>query len=247
MLFRQKPPPNLTPNAVVNPADKPDSLANSPLSFAPSGESDADGLPQPTAFHLAAPPDASFAENRLRPPMSLSSMPINPSASASLPGGRADLPGRRAPDIPSLVGKRPSSTPESDSPEATATSDVRKLVVGREISLSGEIAACDVLVVEGTVEARLKNGRVIEVAKGGLFKGAVEIEDADIAGSFEGDITVRGALRIRASGRITGTIRYGLLEVEPGGRLSGSIEALADRPAESEAAPDRTAEALPQL
>ena len=34
--------------------------------------------------------------------------------------------------------------------------EVRKLIVGREISLSGEITSCDKLIVEGSVEANLK-------------------------------------------------------------------------------------------
>ena len=58
-----------------------------------------------------------------------------------------------------------------------------------------------------------------QIAESGLFKGSVEIDEADIGGRFEGDITVRGTLKVRASGRITGTIRYGQLEVEQGGRL----------------------------
>jgi cytoskeletal protein CcmA (bactofilin family) len=108
---------------------------------------------------------------------------------------------------------------------------MRKLIVGRDISLSGEIAACDVLVVEGTVEARLRDGRNIEISETGLFKGSVEIDEADIAGRFEGEITVRGRLKVRAGGRIQGSIRYGELEVEAGGQLSGDIQVIGAQPA----------------
>jgi cytoskeletal protein CcmA (bactofilin family) len=103
---------------------------------------------------------------------------------------------------------------------------MRKLIVGRDISLSGEITACDVLVVEGTVEAKLRDGRNIEIAESGLFKGSVEIDEADIAGRFEGDISVRGRLRLRSTGKINGSIRYGELEVEAGGQLIGEIQVL---------------------
>lgn len=135
------------------------------------------------------------------------------------------------PDIPRRVVEIPGTPPKRVAPTGTegnaaASTEMRKLIVGRDISLSGEIAACDVLVVEGTVEAKLRDGRVIEIADSGLFKGSVEIDDADIGGRFEGDITVRGTLKVRGTGRITGSIRYGTLEVENGGQLSGTIEVL---------------------
>jgi len=144
------------------------------------------------------------------------------------------------PEIPRRVVEIPGAPPRrSDTPVAGGSpmggslpsggaTDMRKLIVGRDISLAGEISACDVLVVEGTVEAKLRDGRNIEIAETGLFKGSVEIDEADIAGRFEGDISVRGRLRLRATGRITGTIRYGQLEVEAGGQLIGEIQSLSN-------------------
>ena len=107
-----------------------------------------------------------------------------------------------------------------------ASEGTRKLTVGRDITLSGEISACDILVVEGTVEARVREGRHIEISESGLFKGTVEIDEADIAGRFEGDITVRGRLRVRSSGRIDGKVQYGELEVEAGGHIEGEVHGL---------------------
>jgi len=103
--------------------------------------------------------------------------------------------------------------------------ELRKLTVGREITLSGEITSCDMLVIEGSVEANLNNCRDVEIAESGLFKGTASIEEAEIQGRFEGNLTVRKRLLIKASGRVSGTIRYGQLEVECGGQISGDIQA----------------------
>ena len=100
---------------------------------------------------------------------------------------------------------------------------MRKLIVGRDITLSGEIAACDHLIVEGTVEASVKDCHRLEVAEAGLFRGTVEISEAEIAGRFEGAITVQGRLWVRASGKIEGKIQYGELAVDAGGTLDGEI------------------------
>ena len=93
--------------------------------------------------------------------------------------------------------------------------------------MSGEIEACDNLIVEGTVEASLKGASILDVTETGVFYGSVEIENAVIAGRFEGDITVTGRLTVTSSGSITGTIVYGELSVEAGASIDGRMSPLA--------------------
>ena len=100
----------------------------------------------------------------------------------------------------------------------------RKLIVGREVVLSGQITSCERLVVEGRVEASLSESRFIEIAESGVFKGMAEIEHAEIAGTFEGTLTVRQKLWIRSTGKVTGTVRYGRIEIEEGGQIAGEIQ-----------------------
>lgn len=98
-----------------------------------------------------------------------------------------------------------------------------KLTVGPNIKLKGvEITDCDTLVVEGLVEATM-NSRVIQIAEQGAFRGAAEIDVAEIRGQFDGNLIVREKLVIYSTGKVTGTIRYGKLVVEEGGQLSGEI------------------------
>ena len=127
-----------------------------------------------------------------------------------------DLP--RAPEVPRRPGDSASQLRPSEA-------EVRKLIVGREITLSGEITSCDKLIVEGSVEANLTNCRDVDIAESGLFKGSASIEDAEIRGRFEGNLVVRKRLLIKASGRVSGTIRYGQIEIECGGQISGDIQA----------------------
>lgn len=108
-----------------------------------------------------------------------------------------------------------------------AHEDVRRLTVGREITLTGEIATCDVLVVEGNVSATLRDGRLIEITEAGMFQGSVEIDNADIAGKFEGDLVVHDRLTVRSTGRITGRVQYGELEVQAGGQIVGELQSVA--------------------
>jgi cytoskeletal protein CcmA (bactofilin family) len=155
------------------------------------------------------PPGAAPTPAPTRPPAPVASRPIG-SESAAKPS-----------DTKSGEASRPPLTPTPVKREA----ETRKLIVGREISLSGEITACDRLVVEGSVEANLANCRDIDIAESGLFKGSASIDDAEVRGRFEGTLNVRRRLLIRATGKVIGTVRYGQIEIECGGQISGEIQA----------------------
>src|SRR4051794_13879616 len=75
----------------------------------------------------------------------------------------------RAGDLPRGLGRLDAAP--APAPKKAAETETRKLIVGREISLSGEITQCDRLVVEGSVEANLVGCRDIDIAESGLFKG----------------------------------------------------------------------------
>jgi cytoskeletal protein CcmA (bactofilin family) len=102
----------------------------------------------------------------------------------------------------------------------------KRLIVGKGIRLSGEISSCDRLVVEGAVEATLNDTLALEIAESGRFTGGCEVEEADISGVYEGDLTVRKRLFVRGTGKLTGTVRYGELELERGGQIAGNISVL---------------------
>lgn len=105
-----------------------------------------------------------------------------------------------------------------------ASGEERKLTVGKGLSLAGEIASCDILVVEGKVEAKLSEGKLLEITESGQFRGNVEIENADIAGRYDGQLIVHGRLTVRATGRISGMVKYGELEVSAGGQIIGELQ-----------------------
>ena len=126
---------------------------------------------------------------------------------------------------PADMGPRPGLPMPSSAPSPRNDADLRKLIVGREISLSGEINSCDKLIVEGSVEANLQNCHDVELAETGLFKGSATIDDIEVRGRFEGNLIVRKRLLIRATGKVSGTIRYGQIEIECGGQISGDIQA----------------------
>ncbi len=105
--------------------------------------------------------------------------------------------------------------------------DNGSLTIGRDIKMSGEITECEMLIVEGSLDASVPNATAMDIAQSGTFKGSAAVQDATIAGEFEGDLTVKNRLRITSTGRVTGTIRYGHLEIENGGEIHGELTVTA--------------------
>jgi len=58
------------------------------------------------------------------------------------------------------------------------------------------------------------------------FTGKVGIDVAEIHGRFDGELTARSQLIIHATGRVSGTIRYGKILIEEGGEVSGDVRSL---------------------
>lgn len=135
-----------------------------------------------------------------------------------------DRPAPRAPEIPNL----PQNDHGTTASENRARHGAGKvLTVGQGISVSGEITECDTLVVEGTVAANMAGGRLLDIAGNGKFTGQAAVDEAVVAGTFDGDLSVSGKLRIAANGLVTGTVRYGRLEIETGGELNGNVSVAA--------------------
>lgn len=139
------------------------------------------------------------------------SQPAQPSASVE--------PIRRA------VAEMPAPPRRDVRPVATP-SEGKRLIVGRDISLSGEISSCDKLIVEGRVQANVTDCHEISIAQTGTFKGNAEIDGAEVSGQFQGTLTVHDRLLIRSTGRVDGEIRYGRLEIECGGELTGQVTSM---------------------
>ncbi len=104
--------------------------------------------------------------------------------------------------------------------------DAKRLVIGEGISISGDIDSCDYLVVEGSVKSDFKGSNRIDISKTGEFTGAIETQEADVAGNFEGTLIVNGRLTVRSTGKISGTIYYKELAVDSGAVIDGQINAI---------------------
>ncbi len=149
--------------------------------------------------------------------------PPSPPASGPAPGVPQAPVLQARPQMPGSPGAAQAGAgPKKDAVER------RTLVVGRGISVQGVVQDAERLVVEGTVEATMIHAAELSVAQGGVFRGEVEVEDAELAGTVDGTLTARGNLTIRATGRLIGTAKCRRLQVEDGGQVTGRLEMITE-------------------
>ena len=76
--------------------------------------------------------------------------------------------------------------------------------------------------IDGKLEGNVKTSGKVVIGKDGLIKGKVECVNADIEGSFNGELYVSELLSLKNSAKIEGTVNVAKLAVEPGATFNAS-------------------------
>jgi len=175
----------------------------------------------------------------VKPPYPYAPAPpaANPNSNVTAKGpAPAPAPARpaAATEVPMLSTAMPEPAARAIGPDTPGS----QLFVGPNIKLRGvEISDCDVLIVEGHVEATI-HSKAMQIAKPGTMKGVAVIDVAEIDGEFSGELTAHEKLIVRGTGRVSGKVRYGRLIVADGGEVSGDVQRIdsaADAPVKTSA------------
>ena len=113
----------------------------------------------------------------------------------------------------------------------------RTLTVGPGITVQGVVQDAERLVVEGTVDASMIHATELNVAQGGVFKGSVEVETAEIAGTIDGQLTARANLVVQATGKVLGSVDYRRLQVMDGAQITAKLKLVDGEPATPQTTP----------
>jgi len=193
----------------------------------PAAEAKPDNSPDVSGFDA---PGASRTSGETTPP------PLKPFSHSTPAQSRSAF----HPDVPAHQSGALSSTPSNmlNSPYAISSNDSqpapkafeKQLTIGSDVCLKGgEISSCEYLVLDGSLEdTSLIDARHLEITAVGRFMGTAVVENAEIAGHFKGDLTVRQRLTLKEGGEISGTVRYGSIVIEPGGTIRGDMRSIND-------------------
>jgi cytoskeletal protein CcmA (bactofilin family) len=95
-------------------------------------------------------------------------------------------------------------------------------LIAKGTQITGDIVSDGDLRVDGEISGNLEiKGRLV-VGPTGKVDGEISCKSSEIAGIFNGKITVADLLSLKASSKITGNIITGKLSIEPGAYFKGN-------------------------
>lgn len=94
--------------------------------------------------------------------------------------------------------------------------------IEKNTKIKGEIVSEADFRIDGKLDGNLKTSGKVVIGKDGYIKGKVECVNADIEGSFNGELLVSDLLSLKSSAVIEGTVAVTKLAVEPGATFNAS-------------------------
>ena len=94
--------------------------------------------------------------------------------------------------------------------------------IGKSTKIKGDVVSEADFRIDGKLNGNLKTSGKVVIGKDGYIHGKVECVNADIEGSFNGELLVSELLSLKASALIEGTVSVSKLAVEPGATFNAA-------------------------
>lgn len=94
--------------------------------------------------------------------------------------------------------------------------------IEKNTKIKGDIVSEADFRIDGKLDGNVKTSGKVVIGKDGYIHGKVECVNADIEGSFNGELLVSDLLSLKSSAVIEGTVSVTKLAVEPGATFNAS-------------------------
>jgi cytoskeletal protein CcmA (bactofilin family) len=120
----------------------------------------------------------------------------------------------------------PAPAPSASGATVASTAPGRgaACVIGVKTIIKGEVGGDEDVIVEGTIEGRVRLNRDLRVSTGGVVRATVEAQSVIVSGEVVGDCTASQRVEIQATGRLTGNIRAPRIVIAEGALFKGTSD-----------------------
>lgn len=126
------------------------------------------------------------------------------------------------PDKPRMEASMPEPAPKLVS---TMSHEPARTILGPSVTLRGELASDEDLVIEGKFDGSLHlSDHCLTVGPQGEVKADIQASRAVVQGAVTGNINARERIEIRKTGRVMGDLMAPGIAIEDGAYFKGSIE-----------------------
>jgi cytoskeletal protein CcmA (bactofilin family) len=107
--------------------------------------------------------------------------------------------------------------------ELTTSGGVNNLFIGTGVSFTGSISVPNKAIISGNFSGELTASEV-QIGNTGVITGTTTAEKIEVHGQLNEIVKCHSLLTIHSSGRVTGEIDYGEIEIERGGSFKGNMK-----------------------
>jgi len=95
-------------------------------------------------------------------------------------------------------------------------------IIGPGTKIVGDIETNGDIRIDGQIEGNINSKGKVVIGSNGMIKGEVFCNNAELSGSLNGKISVSELLSLKASSKVSGDIKTGKLNIEPGAVFTGT-------------------------
>jgi cytoskeletal protein CcmA (bactofilin family) len=99
----------------------------------------------------------------------------------------------------------------------------KSIFIGTGVVFKGSINAPNQAIISGTVEGELVAKDVL-IGAAGVVTGTTQADFIDVKGELNQSITSKNVLIVRNTGKVTGDVTYGEIEIERGGKVTKDLK-----------------------
>ena len=96
------------------------------------------------------------------------------------------------------------------------------ITIGRGVTFAGSISASGKAFINGSVTGEISVDD-LQVGEYGVIKGKIKSREMDVHGEIHEEVSCTEHVLVHATGLVNGKFIYGELEIQKGGRVTGSI------------------------
>lgn len=97
------------------------------------------------------------------------------------------------------------------------------LIIGEGVTFTGTIDAPSKAIISGAVSGSI-SAQDLLIEKTGTITGKVRADTMNVHGSVANDVACSANLVIHGTGQVSGTLQYKELQIERGGRITGTVK-----------------------
>jgi len=115
-----------------------------------------------------------------------------------------------------------SKSEEMGVPQNFDTNAIDRIAEGTV--LEGSVNSAISIRVDGRVKGSITCAGRVVVGKTGVIEGEIECDSADVEGTLNSTVKVKGLLELKSTAVLNGDTQVGKLKVDPGAEINGKLD-----------------------